>query len=42
MTLTDKEKALILSALVNDKVGSWGDGRQDQIQILIKKIKGSK
>jgi hypothetical protein len=42
MTLNDKEKALILSALINDKVGTWGDGRQEMIDSLVKKIKGAK
>jgi len=39
MTLTEQDKALILSALSNDSQGTWGDGRQEKIDQLIKKIK---
>lgn len=39
MTLTEKERELILSALINDRVGKWGDGREEKINLLIKKIK---
>ena len=38
MTLTEKETELILSALRNDRVGTWGDGRQERIESLIRKI----
>ena len=39
MTFTEKEKKLILSALRNDRVGTWGDGRQENINALMRKIK---
>lgn len=35
----DEEIALILSALTNDRVGTWGDGRKDRINALVKRIK---
>jgi len=37
--LSKEEMALIVSALVNDRVGKWGDGRQEKINALINKIK---
>lgn len=37
--LTEEDKALILSALRCDTQGKWGDGRQEKIDALIKKIK---
>lgn len=39
MTFTDKDMALILSALEGDRIGKWGDERADHIARLIKKIK---
>jgi hypothetical protein len=39
MIFTDKEKALILSALEYDTIGKWGDDRAEHIARLIKKIK---
>lgn len=36
--LTQKERELILSALRCDRVGTWGDGRQERIDALIRKI----
>ena len=38
MTLTAQDKALILSALSSDTQGTWGDGRKEKIDALIKKI----
>lgn len=40
--ISPQEKELILSALVNDRVGTWGDGRQEKINALIKKVRASK
>ena len=42
MNLSQQERELILSALINDKVGTWGDGRQEKINALIKKVRASK
>jgi hypothetical protein len=39
MTLTKSERDLLLSALINDRVGQWGDGRQERIDALVGKIK---
>lgn len=39
MKLTGDEIDLILSALRCDRVGTYGDGREEAIQKLIKKIK---
>jgi hypothetical protein len=39
MNLNEKEIELIISALENDRVGTWGDGRGEAIASLIKKIK---
>lgn len=39
MTFTDKDMALILSALEGDTIGKWGDDRAERIARLIKKIK---
>jgi|Wag4MinimDraft_6_1082665.scaffolds.fasta_scaffold69713_1 hypothetical protein len=39
MELTKYDVNLILSALDNDKVGSWGDGRKERIEALMEKIK---
>lgn len=37
--LYDEEIALILSALINDRVGTWGDGRKGKINALVRRIK---
>jgi len=37
--LYDEEIALILSALINDRAGTWGDGRGDKINALVRRIK---
>lgn len=42
MTFSKQEIELILSALVNDTVGKWGDGRQEKIDALVSKVRGSK
>jgi hypothetical protein len=44
MDLNTNEIALIKSALNNDIVGKWGDGRQERIDALLKKLnqKGAK
>lgn len=42
MNLSQQEKELILSALSNDRVGTWGDGRQEKLDALIKKVRASK
>ena len=39
MSLSREEIDLVVSALVNDKVGKWGDGRQEKINALVDKIK---
>jgi len=39
LKLYDEEIALILSALINDRVGNWGDGRKDRINALVRRIK---
>jgi hypothetical protein len=39
MKFTDKEMALILSALECDTVGKWGDERHEALLKLIRKIK---
>lgn len=39
MKLTEKEIALIISALEFDTLGNWGDGRGEAIDKLISKIK---
>lgn len=39
MSFNEKEIALILSALSNDRVGTWGDERSENIKKLIHKIK---
>lgn len=38
LNLKSEEITLILSALENDKVGNWGDGRREAINGLIRKI----
>jgi hypothetical protein len=38
MELTKEELLLIKSALRNDTVGKWGDGRQAKIDALLKKL----
>jgi hypothetical protein len=38
MDLTQDELLLIKSALRNDRVGKWGDGRQAKIDALLKKL----
>jgi hypothetical protein len=39
INLTNEEKELILSSLRCDRVGTWGDGRQERIEKLMNKIK---
>ena len=39
ITLTSEEVELILSSLRCDRVGKWGDGRQERIDSLTNKIK---
>ena len=39
INLTNEEKELILSSLRCDRVGTWGDGRQERIDKLMNKIK---
>jgi hypothetical protein len=39
MELTKYDVTLILSALEWDRVGSYGDGREERINALIEKIK---
>lgn len=39
ITLTSEEVELVLSSLECDKVGKWGDGRQEKIDSLTDKIK---
>jgi hypothetical protein len=39
VNLTKEETALILSALTHDTIGTYGDGREEAIQRLIRKIK---
>jgi len=39
MNLSKEEKELLLSALEGDRQGTWGDGRQERIDLIIKKIK---
>ena len=38
MELTQDELLLIKSALRNDTVGKWGDGRQSKIDALLNKL----
>lgn len=38
MNLTDKERALIISALEGDKQGSWASDRGESIKRLIIKL----
>lgn len=38
MKLNSDEILLIKSALRNDTVGKWGDGRQAKINALLKKL----
>jgi hypothetical protein len=38
MELTQEEILLIKSALRNDTVGKWGDGRQEKIDKLLRKL----
>jgi hypothetical protein len=38
MTFTETERELILSALRCDRVGKWGDGRQEKLDALVRKI----
>jgi hypothetical protein len=35
---SEKETELLLSALRCDRVGTWGDGRQERIDALMRKI----
>lgn len=39
MLFNKDDVALILSALQYDRVGTWGDGREEKINTLIMKIK---
>lgn len=39
ITLASEEVELILSSLRADRVGTWGDGRQERIDRLTGKIK---
>lgn len=39
MLFNKDDVALILSALQYDRVGTWGDGREEKIHTLIMKIK---
>jgi hypothetical protein len=39
MQLERDDVALILSALEWDRVGTWGDGREERINALVAKIK---
>jgi hypothetical protein len=38
MTFTAEELKLIISSLEADKVGTWGDGRGEAIDALLKKL----
>jgi hypothetical protein len=40
--LNEREFRLIISALENDKAGTWGDGRGEAIASLLNKIKRMK
>ena len=42
ITLNEEEARLLLSALENDRVGNWGDGREEKINSLMNKIKSTK
>jgi hypothetical protein len=42
MNLDREEISLIVSALVNDRVGKWGDGREEKIRALLIKINREK
>jgi hypothetical protein len=42
IVLSGEEKKLILSSLMSDKVGNWGDGRSEKLSSLINKIKETK
>ncbi len=42
MRLTPEERLLIISALRNDRVGNWGDGRQERINALLIKVEANK
>lgn len=39
LSLTAEERELILSSLGSDRVGTWGDGRQEKINRLMNRIK---
>lgn len=39
LSLTGDEVNLILSSLNADRIGTWGDGREEKIQKLMAKIK---
>jgi hypothetical protein len=39
LSLSGDEIELILSALRSDRVGTWGDGREERINSLMAKIK---
>ena len=39
MKLTKEELELAISALSFDTLGKWGDGRQEQINKLVAKLK---
>ena len=42
MNLDKEDISLIVSALVNDRVGKWGDGREEKIRALLIKINREK
>lgn len=42
VVLSNEEKKLVLSSLMNDTLGNWGDGRNEKLNSLINKIKESK
>ena len=42
VVLSNEEKKLVLSSLMNDTLGNWGDGRSEKLNSLINKIKESK
>ena len=39
LTLNVREIELIIHALTCDRQGTWGDGRQEQIEAVIRKIR---
>lgn len=42
MNINANELKLIISALSNDRVGNWGDGRSEAIAELLTKLKSVK